>query len=52
MEPTLPAVKAWSLNHWTTRDVLNCDFFLEMKENLSDAVWCFSFLIEFMGIMI
>ena len=21
MEPTLPAVKAWSLNHWTTRDV-------------------------------
>ena len=32
MEPTLPAVKAWSLNHWTTRDVLNCDFSLKWRK--------------------
>ena len=30
IQPVPLAVEAWSLNHWTTREVLICFFFLDM----------------------
>ena len=35
MEPTPPAVEAWSLNHWTPREVPNCTF---LKDTIFDNV--------------
>lgn len=34
----LPALKAWSFNHWTTRAVLDLVFFASMSD-LSDTIW-------------
>ena len=35
IEPTLPALEAWSANHWTAREVPGCRFF---DDGHSD--WC------------
>ena len=29
IEPVLPALEVWSLNHWTTREVLKFNLFSE-----------------------
>ena len=40
IEPVPPAVKAWSLNHWTTREVPNSELLLKKKNwELSELRW-------------
>ena len=41
MEPGVPAVEAWNINHWTTREVPECFFLRKEKEN-----GCFLFVIQ------
>ena len=42
MEPGPPALGAWSLNHWTTREVPQIDFNLEHKAgDMADAIFIF-----------
>ena len=46
IEPVPPAVKAWSLNHWTTREVLLFNY-LHLTEFYVALVWASNFGFRF-----
>ena len=47
IEPMPPAVEAWSLNHWITREVPHNEIFILFQYNFLKKIWAFVILFLF-----